>query len=1066
MEIKLLGEMRLLQSGQIIDAGPALQRRVLAVLAVEAEAGKPVHTNTLIEQVWHDEETPRKPNDSLRVYISELRRIFAEHADGGPAVRIPRGRGGQYRLSLDVEQIDIFHMRRLRQRAAGVTGNDDRVRLLREANSLWQGDPLKDFSSTWAETVQEEWRQERKALVADWATAELAAGNPQPVIEPLRKLVNEDFGSERHVTLLMRALAAAGRRGEALDEFRSAHDQMSEEQGYQPGTEMNQVYQEILNDGVADVDTLTPRQRRHQGATSRGLDSNSSVQVGSIPPRADNFQDRPQAQKLFDAACAGQTAVLTQVVAGLGGVGKTQLAADFARRLWQDGHGELDLLVWVSALTRDSVVSSYVKAAGELGLGRDEEDPAVLLETFLNWLETTPQRWLIILDDLADPVAIEGLWPPQRPTGRVVITTRRRDATLLDRGGHVNIDVFSEAEAKDYIVRKLNRRPHLIDDVERIVTVLGAFPLALSHAAAYMIDMDISCDAYADQFVDRKNQLERLFPSKENRFDDYANTVSTTWEISVKKANDQYPAGLARPLMEIVSTLNPNGIPGRVLRARAAGAYLLGRIRDSPDRDDIHSPGANTIRQGLRGLHRFHLVTYENDVVRVHALVQRAVRDHLRGDGSPEKAAAPHQLMAVARASTDALLEVWPPADSDKDLSQLLRVNAVAIENNHPDAIWDPERGIHPIMTRTVQSLGTEVRLGEAVDLSARLDAMSGQRLGPDHPTTLALRNQTAAILGDRGQVREAVDSLDALIAEVTAALRKAREGADGKLVERLEIELVEVRRNYAYQSGQAGRPATAAHQLKTVLADQTRLLGAEHEAVIGTRTQLVYWRSKAGDTTGSVAELEDLVRLATRVHGVESRQTLELRSLLGTQRGDSVGPAQAAIEMQDLLEDMRRILGPDDRDVSVLRNNLAMQRWRAGDLIAAAAELRKLADERDHLHGPHHRDTIATRHGLSRVLVDLKRFSEAAVQLDKVIDGTSRMYGAKHPDTLGRRYALACVYEQMDRPHQVIAAEILHAVLDDQLAILDSDSHEAVIATKEALARVTALLETGDMRE
>ncbi|MGH3871937.1 MAG: NB-ARC domain-containing protein [Pseudonocardiaceae bacterium] len=235
------------------------------------------------------------------------------------------------------------------------------------------------------------------------------------------------------------------------------------------------------------------------------------LRLGSIPPRADGFQDRTVADVLDYKARQGQAVVLTQVVSGLGGVGKTQLAAAFAKRLWSTG--ELDLLVWISAVSRDSVVTGYAQAADLiLGSHADNKDPNLAATRFLAWLDMTDKRWLVVLDDLRDGTVAQGLWPPDRPVGRTVMTTRRRDASLLTGRSLIDVGVFTSQEATDYIAGKLPMR--LADDVEGVAADLGSLPLALGHAAAYMIDQDISCLSYRQRFADQRRRLASLFPDE------------------------------------------------------------------------------------------------------------------------------------------------------------------------------------------------------------------------------------------------------------------------------------------------------------------------------------------------------------------------------------------------------------------------------------------------------------------------------------------------------------------------------------------------------------------------
>ena len=98
--------------------------------------------------------------------------------------------------------------------------------------------------------------------------------------------------------------------------------------------------------------------------------------------------------------------------------GKTQLAAGLAGSLWQSR--TVDLLAWVTATSRASILSGYAQAAAELGLdhGRDAE---VVAARFLAWLDGTARPWLVVLDDLRDAADLDGLWPAG-PAGRVLIT--------------------------------------------------------------------------------------------------------------------------------------------------------------------------------------------------------------------------------------------------------------------------------------------------------------------------------------------------------------------------------------------------------------------------------------------------------------------------------------------------------------------------------------------------------------------------------------------------------------------------------------------------------------------
>lgn len=219
--------------------------------------------------------------------------------------------------------------------------------------------------------------------------------------------------------------------------------------------------------------------------------------IGVVPQRAGCFQDRVAALDLGQAVAEGDTVVLsapesasTRVLSGLGGVGKTQLAADYAERAW--AAGEIDLLVWVAATTRDAIVSTYATGAGELGWDSDG-DAENAARRFLAGLASSRTRWLVVLDDLQSLGDIQGLWPPHAPTGRVVATTRRRDAAWVgDRRRVIPVDVFTPAESVAYLTAKFASHAHLVPGAAELAADLDHLPLALAQAAAYMIDEDLT----------------------------------------------------------------------------------------------------------------------------------------------------------------------------------------------------------------------------------------------------------------------------------------------------------------------------------------------------------------------------------------------------------------------------------------------------------------------------------------------------------------------------------------------------------------------------------------------
>ena len=354
-------------------------------------------------------------------------------------------------------------------------------------------------------------------------------------------------------------------------------------------------HEELAGTGnrIADAAEETARVLKEMQATrfvSQWVPVSWPYRIGVVPGQAESFQQRGVAAVLDEAVADGGSAVLCQVLAGTGGVGKTQLAAAYARAAWRAA--TLDLLAWVTAGSRDAVVAAYAQAGVEV-VGADSGDPQQAAARFLTWLETTARPWLVVLDDLSDPADLRGLWPPASAHGRVLVTTRRRDAVLSGTGRRlVDVGLFTAGEAIAYLTANL--AAHGLTDqpgqIAGLAADLGYLPLALAQATAYLIDRDLDCASYRARLADRRRTLPDLVPDDSGLPDDHRTALAAAWSLSIERADRLRPAGLARPMLELASMLDPNGIPQAVLTNAPARAYLT-RYRTSSEVSDIGGGG-------------------------------------------------------------------------------------------------------------------------------------------------------------------------------------------------------------------------------------------------------------------------------------------------------------------------------------------------------------------------------------------------------------------------------------------------------------------------------------------
>lgn len=744
--------------------------------------------------------------------------------------------------------------------------------------------------------------------------------------------------------------------------------------------------------------------------------------VGIVPRLADCFQPRA----LADAATGGYTTVLTgrptRMLSGLGGVGKTQLAVQHAERLWRDG--QLDLLVWIAATNRHAIQAAYAQAAVDLALqGADGTNTEQDAARFHAWLSSTDQRWLIVLDDLVGSGDLQRLWPPSRPTGRTVVTTRLRGSAL--RGVHlrvVEVGTFTPREAVQYVRARLADDPELADDVDGLAGDLGYLPLALAQATAFMIDERMPISQYRQRFADRRCTLDDLVPDPQSPNglpDDYDRTVAATLSLSVEAADRSRPAGIARPLLELASVLDPSGIPASVLTGTAAAVTFLA---------DRRAGGVNAalVTSGLQCLHRLNLMTVDADLVTVHALVQRATRETL----------ADRQLAEVVRSAADALAQAWPAIERDTAYTQRLRDNTAAAYQHGRDALLRPEA--HAVLFTAANSLGISGNAAGAVRAFEQLSADLADALGPEHGQTLTARLGCARWRGEAGDTTGAVSELGDLLTDVLSVL-----GPDDPIV-------LKVRYNMARWTGISGDAAAALAAFEPLLADQSRVLGPDDPDTFSTRGAVIYWRGMLGDAAAAVIAFEQLLEDRLRVLGPDHRDTLTSRYNVARWRGHAGDAPAAAAAFEQLLADRLRLLGPDHPDTLGARHSLAYWRGEAGDVPGALAAFEQLLADRVRLLGPDHPRTLGTRANVARWRGEAGDPAGAAADYEQLLIDRLRVLGPDHPATLRTRGGVARWRGEAGEP--LAAAAAFEQLLDDCLRLLGPD-HRQTSTTRRALA-------------
>jgi hypothetical protein len=335
--------------------------------------------------------------------------------------------------------------------------------------------------------------------------------------------------------------------------------------------------------------------------------------VWNAPPRNPHFTGRDAELGRLGRGLAGGSTVTVHSVRGMGGVGKTQLAAEYAL-----AHaGDYEVVWWVAAEEAASIPDQFAGLAAALGL-EAAGDPGAVRGRVHEALRLAA-GWLLVFDNADDPGDIAGWLPgaPQRTgvPGHVIVSTRRGGFGSL--GAVLDLDVIALADA----VALLRTRVPGLDQAtgEAIAAELGRLPLALEQAAAYMDRAQEPGEEYLELLRTRARELYAL-----GRVSSRADTVATLWNVSLDRAAAESPAAVQ--LLEVCAYLAPEPVP---LDLFTAHPQLLPAPLSAAAGDRL------AFTEAIGVLADYSLARRSPAGIQVHRLVQAATRARYEGTRLP-----------------------------------------------------------------------------------------------------------------------------------------------------------------------------------------------------------------------------------------------------------------------------------------------------------------------------------------------------------------------------------------------------------------------------------------------
>ena len=676
------------------------------------------------------------------------------------------------------------------------------------------------------------------------------------------------------------------------------------------------------------------------------------------------------------------SAVTGKALHGLGGVGKTRLAVEYA---WQHAD-DYSALLFVTADSPQNLQRNLAELVGPLVLNLDEQnamEEEAQVAAALRWLVEHP-GWFLILDNVDDEKSAEMVERllPKLLHGHVVITSRL--ARWRGQVQPLELDVLSAESAAELLLERTKpegsrgRRVQASDedDAKTLAIVLDGLALALEQAGAYIVAKRKSLAQYIELWRKRDEQVQSWHNQREMQ---YPRSIATTWATTLDQLSED-----ERTLMNLLAWFDAEPVPLTVLRP----SVLTEQLQSQPTWDQ------DRIESAIASLADYSMVDWQTETVSVHRVVQEVLRS--RQSEPKSWLTTTLQLLDKAiPAGSPGDVRTWPKWEPLRSHIQFATAEAEQKEVYVPTG---------SLMGYLGFLMSAKALHGEAADLKRRALDIDMRAYGPDS-------TQGALRLNNLAQTLQVTNRL----AEAEPLMRRAL-AIDEQSYGPEHPDVATDLNNLASLLKATNRLTEAEPLMRRALAIDEQTYGAEHPTVgicLNNLAQLL-------QDTNRLAEAEPLIRRALAIdeqsygpeHPSVATDLNNLASLLkATNR-----LAEAEPLMRRALTIDEQSYGPEHPEVARDLNNLALLLQATNRLVEAEPLMRHVVSIFEVAFGDNHPKVATALNNLAQLLDDTNRLAEAEPLMRRALTIDEQSYGPEHPEVARDLNNLASLLQATNR--------------------------------------------------